>query len=127
MQFELIRKDRLEKSVVSKNTPFTIHHFKREGSDLHKVEDLPFLLHRFPDEELDGEMRRFPSHDKVNYGNIFGMQEGYMPSDLTPTETILTKMLWGEMDMDYTALLVAGVENMDLEDIYINYKKMKLM
>ncbi|MEZ4909657.1 MAG: hypothetical protein R2774_02220 [Saprospiraceae bacterium] len=128
MRFELIHKDRLGNKVLTKNTPFVIHHFLKEGGVLEKIEELPLLVQYYPDEVPDIGMTQFPKIELLHYVRLLGLdEEGSMPENLTSSEQTLTKVIWGKMDKDYAALLVAGIENMDLEDIYINYKKLNLI
>lgn len=128
MRFELIHKDRLGVKVLTKNTPYVIYHYLRQDNILEKIEDLPLMVHYYPDEVLDAEMKIFPQIELLHYVRLLGLEgEGVWPKDLTQSELTLTKVIWGKMDKDYAALLVAGIENMDLEDIYINYKKLNLI
>lgn len=77
------------------------------------------LLHRpcrdnSGEEQMDIKMKTMPEEASVCYASLYDMDdEGVMPDDLTATETILTKLLWGEISRTRAVLLVAALENMD--------------
>ena len=63
---------------------------------------------------MDIKMKTMPEEASVCYASLYDMDdEGVMPDDLTATETILTKLLWGEISRTRAVLLVAALENMD--------------
>jgi hypothetical protein len=93
----------------------------------------------FPEERLDPLITSLPAPDRVNYASLLGIEdeevdedeyknieEGGLPADLTPTEMLLTKLLWGEADRFLTILLVAALEDMSIEDVSISLRKMNL-
>jgi len=91
----------------------------------------------FPDERLDPLITRLPASDRIppDFFDKYEDEEeedddeddyGVLPDDLTPTELLLTRFLWGEVDMFLTILLVAAVEDMSIEEVSNSLKKMNL-
>ncbi len=88
-------------------TTFYHHHLDAETMQWH-----------FPDESLDKNMYRMPSVHLINYAQEHEYpDEGQLPLDLTPTERLLTQLLWGQVDRTTTKLLVAAIEDMNLNDV----------
>ncbi len=91
----------------------------------------------FPDERLDPLITSLPASDRIppDFFDKYEDEEeeendendyGGLPDDLTPTELLLTRFLWGEVDMFLTILLVAAVEDMSIEEVSNSLKKMNL-
>ena len=93
----------------------------------------------YPEERLDPLITSLPAPDKLNYASLFGIEdedvdedeyydvgEEGLPCDLTQSEMLLTKLLWGEADRFLTILLVAALEDMSIEDVSLSLKKMNL-
>ncbi|MBK9150352.1 MAG: hypothetical protein IPM26_04855 [Saprospiraceae bacterium] len=77
------------------------------------------LSETFPEERLDKKIVKLPYARLVNYAVRMEYEDGgELPDDLTVTESILTDVLWGKRDKSIAALLVAALENMDLEDVH---------
>ena len=100
---------------------------------------LSYFSDMFPEERLDPLITSLPAPDRVNYASMYDIgeeevdEEEYdnineegLPNDLTPTEKLLTKLIWGEVDIFLTILLVAAIENMSIEDVSMSLKKMKI-
>lgn len=83
------------------------------------------LDHWFPTEGLDFELTTFPTYDILNYASMYDMDEdGELPDDLTMTETILTRLLWGEIYRTKAILLVSALEDMEIDVVAHNLDKM---
>lgn len=78
-----------------------------------KVDAMPNF---YPDNVIDEGISAIPAPVCIRFASLWGMdEEGELPDDLSPAETVLTNVLWGETDIYRAALLVAGLENMALE------------
>jgi len=99
---------------------------------------LSSLTDLFPDERLDPLITSLPATDRIPPGFFDEYEDeeeedddevdyGGLPDDLTPTELLLTRFLWGEVDMFLTILLVAAVEDMSIEEVSNSLKKMNLL
>lgn len=116
------------KFIVSKTSPIV------DKSLLSSITDL------YPDERLDPLITSLPVSDRIppdffdEYEDEEDEEEEYeyeddyggLPDDLTTTELLLTRFLWGEVDMFLTILLVAAVEDMSLEEVSNSLKKMNM-
>lgn len=81
----------------------------------------------FPDEVADILISTSSTSDKMHYASLFGLyEEGEWPDDLTPTEMLLTRLLWGEVDRYMAILCVAAMEDMSVEDVNSSLQKMDL-
>jgi hypothetical protein len=79
----------------------------------------------FPDEVTDFDMKAFPEGSRINYAILNGEDtDGELPDDLTVTETVLTEVLWGQRDKDIAVLLVAALENMEIQKVKENFRKL---
>lgn len=129
MEFELKHND----SRLSREKILTDYHFPDPTSVKIKtpiITDKSLLTSvsdQFPDEMPDPEITCAYFPDRINYVSFYGMEEGgELPDDLTPTEILLTKLLWGEADRFMTILLVSAIEDMSIEDATKSLAKMKL-
>lgn len=93
----------------------------------------------YPEEKLDPLITSLPAPDRLNYASMYDIEdeevdedeyynvgEGGLPGDLTQSEMLLTKLLWGEVDKFLTILLVAALEDMSIEDVSTSLRKMNL-
>lgn len=61
----------------------------------------------------------------MHFDSLFSLDEGgELPDDQTPTEMLLTRLLWGEVDRYIAVLCVAALEDMSVEDVERSLQKM---
>ena len=137
MRFELKHNNSLNKSILTDckkeyNFIFPIA-VTSTGKWITTAKNVPLLVkwqildQWFPAEGLDFEMTTFPTDDILNYASMYDMDEdGELPDDLTVTETILTRLLWGEIDRTKAILLVSALEDMEIDDVNTNLEAMGL-
>lgn len=138
MRFKLKPKNKLKKKILSKRSKNFQNFLKLNlcpntgwKKELTDVDDLWFYkLNKFKpiDEVVDIEMTALPDNKKINYAKeIFGFQdEGTLPDDLSISEQILTNLLWGKINKDRAVLLVAAIEDMNIEDVENGIRKLGL-
>jgi hypothetical protein len=129
MYFELKHNNSQISSTELRNEFYVPDHFslKNRTAVITDKTLLTNLTKRFPEEKQDLQLISLHSADKVHYVSLFGMHEdGELPDDLTPTEMLLTRLLWGEVDRYIAVLCVAALEDMSVEDVEKSLQKMNL-
>ena len=135
MRFELKHNNSLSKSILTDRKkeynfifPIAVTY---TGTWITTAKNVPLLVkwkildQWFLAEILDFEMTTFPTDNVLNYASMYDMDEdGELPDDLTQTETILTRLLWGEIDRNKAILLVSAMEDMDIDDVTKNLDEM---
>ncbi len=135
MRFELKHNNSLDKSILTDRKkeynfifPIAVTY---TGKWITTAKNVPLLVkwkildQWFLAEILDFEMTTFPTDNVLNYASMYDMDEdGELPDDLTQTETILTRLLWGEIDRNKAILLVSAMEDMDIDDVTKNLDEM---
>jgi hypothetical protein len=135
MRFRLEHNDRIEKLNANefnrKENLMISFKWEQAGGwkSENKVDFFESMTRRiriwFPDEVTDFDMKAFPEGSRINYAILNGDDTGgELPDDLTVTETVLTEVLWGQRDKDIAVLLVAALENMEIQRVKENFRKL---
>jgi hypothetical protein len=75
----------------------------------------------FPAEVIDDGMKSMPAEASINYGSLYDLfEKGEIPKDLTPTEIVLTNLLWGDIERNRAILLVSALEDMNIDAVKRN-------
>jgi hypothetical protein len=131
MRFELKHNNSLDKSILTdrkKEYNFVLPiAVTATGKWITTAKNVPLLVkwqildQWFPAEVADFEMTSIPTDDGLNYASFYDMNEdGDLPDDLTQTEKILTRLLWGSIDRTKAILIVSALEDMEIDDVTKN-------
>ncbi len=131
MRFELKHNNSLAKSIsiysdsqhyiIMKFDYFKSDNRKKQSRSAVKISKSILNDQWFPAEVIDDGMKSMPAEASINYGSLYDLfEKGEIPKDLTPTEIVLTNLLWGDIERNRAILLVSALEDMNIDAVKRN-------